>query len=304
MSRCRILGAFVIASTLCASCSTGTADTSATSVTSAQPRPVASADGAERSELTEHTAGAASTGRPEVPGSDGIGRELRRIVDGAVAHHGGRAGMAVVSGGKVYSAGDPGHSAAWSTIKVPIAIAAYKAGTAEEDTARAAITYSDNDASVELWNSLGGTREAGAAVQEVLSAAGDPTDVARQWGHSGDRVSFGEVSWPLSGQALFASHVRCIESAQLVVDLMGEIAEDHKYGLGLLKGSAFKGGWGPDDEGVFTMRQLGVVDGVGIAMYVHPEDDTESGGRAMLDDMARGLRELLAEGALRGGGSC
>ena len=85
---------------------------------------------------------------------------------------------------------------------------------------------------------------------------------------------------------------------------MGEIAEDHKYGLGLLKGSAFKGGWGPDDEGVFTMRQLGVVDGVGIAMYVHPEDDTESGGRAMLDDMARGLRELLAEGALRGGGSC
>ncbi|MEJ4099935.1 hypothetical protein V5S96_06135 [Corynebacterium mastitidis] len=298
MSRCRILGAFVIASILCASCSTGTSDTSATSV---QPRPVASGEAAEQVEQVEHTA---RMGSPEGSVSDGIGRELRRIVDGAVAHHGGRAGMAVVSGGQVYSAGDPGHSAAWSTIKVPIAIAAYKAGTAEEEAARAAITYSDNDASVELWNSLGGTREAGAAVQEVLSAAGDPTDVARQWGHSGDRVSFGEVSWPLSGQALFASHVRCIEGAQPVVDLMGEIAEDHKYGLGLLKGSAFKGGWGPDDEGVFTMRQLGVVDGVGIAMYVHPEDDTESGGRAMLDDMARGLRELLAEGSLRSGGSC
>lgn len=236
--------------------------------------------------------------------SSKLGAELRRIVEGAVAHHGGRAGLSVVSEGEVYSAGDPAQGPAWSTIKVPIAIAAYRAGTAGEDTARAAITYSDNDASVQLWNSLGGSEEAAAAVQEVLSLTGDPTDVTRQWGKGGAQVSFGEVAWPLSGQALFASKIQCVEGAEPVVELMGEISEDHKYGLGLFPGSSFKGGWGPDDDGVFTMRQLGVVEGVGIAMYVHPEDDAEVEGRAMLDDMARGVRELLVKGDIKAGRDC
>ncbi|MBC3186903.1 hypothetical protein H7347_10065 [Corynebacterium sp. zg-331] len=280
MSRCRIIGASIMVSVLCAACATVT-----------EPEHVA--------HIEQDFLGEAS--RP-VPSE--LGRELRRIVDGAVAHHGGRAGLAVVSGGQVYSAGDPGQGAAWSTIKVPIAIAAYRAGTAQDDIARAAITYSDNDASVALWNSLGTSEEAEAAVQEVLSLAGDPTDVARQWSRGGTKVSFGEVSWPLSGQALFASRVRCIEEAEPVVELMGEITEEHKYGLGILPGAVFKGGWGPDDDGTFTMRQLGTVDGAGIAMYVHPEDETESEGRAMLDDMARGLRELLTKGTIKVAPAC
>ncbi|KQB83916.1 hypothetical protein [Corynebacterium oculi] len=281
MSRCRIIGASIMVSALCASCTTA-----------AQPEHMA------------HVEQAAPTSAAPRSAPSALGKELRRIVDGAVAHHGGRAGLAVVSEGRVYSAGDPGQGAAWSTIKVPIAIAAYRAGTADDDVARAAITYSDNDASVDLWNSLGDNQEAGAAVQEVLSLTGDPTDVARQWGHSGARVSFGEVSWPLSGQALFASKVQCVEGAEPVVELMGEISEEHKYGLGLLHGSVFKGGWGPDDDGVFTMRQLGVAEGVGIAMYVHPEDETESEGRAILDDMARGLRELLSKGDIKASHRC
>ncbi|KQB86462.1 hypothetical protein Clow_01386 [Corynebacterium lowii] len=283
-----MIGASIVVSALCTACAPTT-----------EPAPVARVESLSTS--TEKSSGSERGGAE--PGSSELGKELRRIVEGAIAHHGGQAGIAVVSGGQVYSAGDPGHSAAWSTIKVPIAIAAYQEGTADDDTARAAITYSDNDASVELWDSLGSSTEASAAVQKVLSQAGDPTDVARQWGHSSN-VSFGEVSWPLSGQALFASHLACIDSADPVVELMGEISEEHKYGLGLLEGSAFKGGWGPDDDGVFTMRQLGTVEGVGIAMYVHPQDDQESEGRAMLDDIARGLRELLAEGKLKGGSRC
>ncbi|WPF67101.1 MULTISPECIES: hypothetical protein [unclassified Corynebacterium] len=285
MSRCQIIGASIMVSVLCASCTTVT-----------EPEHMA--------HVEQATTTSAPPSARSVRAESALGKELRRVVDGAVAHHGGRAGLAVVSEGQVYSAGDPAQGAAWSTIKVPIAIAAYRAGTAEDDTARAAITYSDNDASVELWNSLGKSAEASAAVQEVLSLTGDPTDVARQWGHSGARVSFGEVSWPLSGQALFASKVQCVEGAEPVVELMGEISEEHKYGLGLFPGAVFKGGWGPDDDGVFTMRQLGVVDGVGIAMYVHPEDETESEGRAMLDDMARGLRELLAKGDIRASRGC
>src|SRR3954468_17848017 len=67
---------------------------------------------------------------------------------------------------------------AWSTIKVPIAVAieARFGGappSATQDLLRRAITASDNAAAEALWSALGAPDVAGAAVQRVLASTGD-----------------------------------------------------------------------------------------------------------------------------------
>ena len=64
-------------------------------------------------------------------------------------------GIAVAGGGTVFAAGMTDPVAAWSTAKVPLAIAAERAGVAEDSTVTQAITYSDNAAADSLWEALG-----------------------------------------------------------------------------------------------------------------------------------------------------
>ena len=86
---------------------------------------------------------------------------------------GGRSGAVFsVDAGPVVEVGSLTSGAAWSTIKVPLAIAALTA--AAEDLVERAITESDNDAARALWKSLGPPAAAAAAVERVLASAGDP----------------------------------------------------------------------------------------------------------------------------------
>ena len=90
----------------------------------------------------------------------------------------GEVGLAlspIGSGEAVEELGTLRGGVAWSTIKVPLALAVAARDPTErdEELIDAALTVSDNDASLALWERLGPPEVAASAVQDVLAAAGD-----------------------------------------------------------------------------------------------------------------------------------
>ena len=74
------------------------------------------------------------------------------------------------------TAGEWSTGTAWSTIKVPLAIAGLRETDPPEVTEamRAAITQSDNDAAESIWASLGDPATAATKSRAVLAEAGAP----------------------------------------------------------------------------------------------------------------------------------
>lgn len=230
---------------------------------------------------------------------------LRDLVEEVQTRHRMPVGIAVTSGDRVVEAGDSAVGPAWSTIKVPIAVAAYRAHTADPTTVDAAITISDNDAATELWNTLSTNGSAPEAVEQVLRSGGDDQTTLADL----SQEEFGQTTWPLARQASFVSHLPCLAEAADVLDYMSDITQEHRYGLGVIETMAFKGGWGDDDDGRFTTRQMGVIDGIGVAIFADPGttqgpsgdrevEELERSGRAALDDLARGFEQIRTQGKI------
>ncbi|MBC2682056.1 hypothetical protein GSS87_06565 [Corynebacterium sp. 4HC-13] len=99
----------------------------------------------------------------------------------------------------------------------------------------------DNDAAEALWNSMGS--RADVLTNQILREGGDYTRVFHAGSLSDDSLAFGETPWNLSDQARFASNLRCIADHQSVVNAMAALNNGHDYGLGLIPGAIFKGGW-------------------------------------------------------------
>ncbi|MDN6461009.1 MAG: S-adenosylmethionine synthetase, partial [Corynebacterium flavescens] len=97
----------------------------------------------------------------------------------------GEVGIAVSGASQTSSAGVAGEGPAWSTIKVPIAIAALRDGASPE-LVNLAIEQSDNDAAYALWSQVKWSEDnATAAIDEVLAGGGfaRPVAIARRlWG--------------------------------------------------------------------------------------------------------------------------
>ncbi|KAA8885060.1 hypothetical protein F3087_29885 [Nocardia colli] len=220
----------------------------------------------------------------------------------------GQVGLAImpVGGGRMTIFGDWTSGIAWSTIKVPLAIAALRhdPDTSIFEDAEAAITVSDNDAAEELWQSLGDGLEAAQAVQDVLDEGGDSTTGVAGPRTKLDYTAFGQTEWTLANQVRFASRLPCLPQTFKVTELMSEITPDQSWGLGTLAGSAFKGGWGPDDDtGIYTVRQFGVVPTqsgmVAVALAAQADSGTYDDATAILTRMSVLLGRHLGE--LRGG---
>jgi hypothetical protein len=83
-------------------------------------------------------------------------------------------GVAIFDGQQVTTYGSWASGAAWSTLKVPLSIAAL---TANPDAAtpimQQAISQSDNAAADQLWSMLGDPQAAADAVEAVLTEGGD-----------------------------------------------------------------------------------------------------------------------------------
>jgi hypothetical protein len=205
-------------------------------------------------------------------------------------------GIAIASAGRrPVSLGAWSSGVAWSTIKVPLAIAALEEGL-EEDTADLVfknITQSDNAAAEELWSQLGDS--AAQLVQSVIRGAGDPTTVVESRRLRAEYTPFGQTRWSLTDQARFAAGLSRVPEASRVIDLMGDLSAEHCWGLAA-KGFAAKGGWGPGIADDYLVRQFAIVSAtVGVALAAEVRDGGYEAGVDVVNTLTDWLVEHLAE---------
>ena len=158
---------------------------------------------------------------------------------------------------------------AWSTIKVPLSIAAIQKNASTgsvtdpyggscshslDSAVNKAITQSDNCAAWWLWQALGGDNSSAAgSVTNVINAGGDSSTSVASTG-DGQSLTSGRTTWSLIGQAIFMSNITSIDGANKVISTMKtHNAGDGSHGLNTFT-SITKGGWGSTDT-----RQLGII---------------------------------------------
>ncbi len=216
---------------------------------------------------------------------------------------GARIGLAVSGLGldqKVQVTGGLRDAVAWSTSKVPVAMAVVAAGNADSQAAtlRAAITASDNAAAERLWASLGGGDVAAQAVDAQLQAAGDVRTAIESRTLRSGFTPFGQTDWPLTAQVRFTAGMACTEAGLHVLGLMGETISAQRWGLGAVGLEAqLKGGWGPGTRpGVgsgYLDRQMGVLvlkgKPMAVTIAVLPADGQHGTGTGQLTRIAKWL---------------
>lgn len=226
----------------------------------------------------------------------------------------GRQGIAVSGlglGQQVYRAGDFTSGVAWSTSKVPVAMAAISAGTANSSDLRAAITSSDNAAAERLFASLGSPSAAAAKATAQLRAAGDGrTTVQSQRLRSG-YTAFGQTSWALTDQARFAAGMRCTGPGRKVAGLMRQTVSGQRWGIGTLGASAaLKGGWGPGitagQADGWLDRQLGIatIGGKPVAIAIATTGGSHESATPTLTRLAQWARSNVGTTGLPATPSC
>ncbi len=160
---------------------------------------------------------------------------------------------------EVVSLGRWSTGVAWSTIKVPLAIAALRRNPARaHDLVVKAITESDNEASERLWSHLGDPARAALRVQAVVQECGDAATVVESQRTRPPFTAFGQTQWSLDGQARFAAGLPGLGDAATVIDLMRRLTPDQRWGLAA-KGIAAKAGWGPGLADDYLVRQFGIL---------------------------------------------
>jgi hypothetical protein len=196
---------------------------------------------------------------------------FEQLADGVPAH----IGVAIARPDRTYSLGRWWSGVAWSTIKVPLAIAALRSDWLNaRELAVKAITESDNHASEQMWSLLGEPVDAARKVQGVVAEGGDTATVVESRRVRRGFTAFGQTQWTLQRQARFAAELPLIPGAGDVIQLMSDLTADHRWGLAV-NGAAAKGGWGPGTNGEYLVRQFGILPtasgqwGVALAAEVH-----------------------------------
>jgi len=233
--------------------------------------------------------------------------------------HGYHLGVAVapLGGTTAFVFGDWPGGEAWSTIKVPLALAvvqtssgislgdgsdkypygACKADPSTGEAIRKALVNSDNCSAWQLWEGLGGDNSrAAAAVTQVLRSGGDATTTVTSTGN-GHRLTSGMTVWSLTDQATFAAHLPQLDGSQLVWTTMGLPAGDSGAGTGLhiFAGAHVKDGAGSAPPGGPVTRQLGVISvGDGMCSAVAIGTDRSGSAFSTLTSIASVLRANMA----------
>jgi hypothetical protein len=188
------------------------------------------------------------------------------------------AGLAIgsLAGGPVETRGELSESRAWSTMKVPVIVAALLAGRADWDAIESAITRSDNDAALLLWQRLD---DPAAEVEAVLRRAGDHATTLERAPDPRGHSSFGRTVWSLRAAVSFYAALGRGEllpdrDTHRVLDAMGRIVPEQRWALGAIPGMRFKGGWGPSEspEGGYEVIQVGIADSTVIAVAARAQD--------------------------------
>lgn len=202
--------------------------------------------------------------------------EMAAVIPGVI-------GVAVATATGVRSFGKWTAGPAWSTIKVPLAIAALR--RSDDDAAplvERAITQSDNQAAEQLWSQLGSPVDAAAAVAAVLRDGGDKTTSIQSVRTRPEFTAFGQSNWALTDQATFAAHLPCLRASAVVLEGMRNLVPAQQWGFGARNDSGAKGGWGPAIDGRYLVRQIAVLTTgsgtVGVAVAAAPTDGTFQSG--------------------------
>ncbi|MBD0862097.1 hypothetical protein IA539_12855 [Gordonia sp. zg691] len=220
----------------------------------------------------------------------------------------GQMGIAIapIGSDEVISLGSLKAGRAWSTMKIPVSLAAQrKRGPAVATMEDRAITFSDNDAAGELWGVLGGGHSSVEAVTTVLREGHDQrTHVSSE---VDDPPSYpGYTSWALRDQAVFGAHLPCLPGSEQIIRLMSAVAPNQQWGIakvGRDQGAvtAVKGGWGPatsKSQG-HLVRQLGIISTTGgqvaVSMAAIPRNGSFTDGTKMLTRMGNWLGKHLAQ---------
>lgn len=206
--------------------------------------------------------------------------------------------FAAVNGSTATTLGEWSGGVAWSTIKVPLSIAALRHSEPTTEAAvEAAITLSDNASAEQLWEQLGTPTRAGAAVQTTLQDFGDNTTQVQSQRIRPPYSSFGQTEWSLAQQTLFTAHLPCRPEAAPVIDLMRNLDPSQQWGLARIAGTASKAGWGPDENGAYLVRQLALITTatgqVAVAVAAKPASGTFSGATAILDQLTAWLQQHI-----------
>ncbi|WP_306507897.1 S-adenosylmethionine synthetase [Corynebacterium sp.] len=221
--------------------------------------------------------------------------DLRAELDQAIAEveseYDVRAGVAIADDKDVTQEGLTGEEPTWSTVKVPIAIAALRAG-ASTDLVDLAIKQSDNDAAWALWSQVAWTEGNAAEAVEAL--------VEDYGSHAHFEETFGYSTWLLADQAVFGSHLPCIPEAEYVYDAMDDIVQWQHNGLDALPNTRAKGGWGLSElDNGYTHRQFGVrntEDGaVGLAIEVTMPGEDMNEAIPALNVLATRVDEVVTD---------
>src|SRR5579875_2751402 len=187
---------------------------------------------------------------------------------------------------------------AWSTMKVPLAIAALREEDPPKvtDAMNTAITQSDNAAAESLWQSLGDPGTAARKVEAVLRECGDPT-VVQSHRVRPEFTAFGQTQWPLAEQARFISTAVCDNRNAPIFALMNDITADQCWGIGVIPGARFKGGWGPSPSGNHLVRQMGLLNTptgtTAVALAAQPVSGSFEEGTQVLTAIADWLAAHL-----------
>lgn len=224
--------------------------------------------------------------------------DLESVVRAVQEKFPGDIGIALSDGTNDMTGGSTEAVPAWSTSKVPLAIAALRNNPQQSPAVTAAITRSDNDSAQQLWDSLGEPSTAAHLVSQVLAEGGVDAQVQSTVVRPGFSA-FGQTLLSPAQEAHFAANLSCVQGSEHVTSLMGNIDSDQSYGMGSLPGAAFKGGWGPTPEGGYEARQMGTVETdhgrVALALWVKPQAGDYGTAQQALSALAQELQPLLGK---------
>jgi hypothetical protein len=254
-------------------------------------------------EVNPHPSGSSATrSSPSSVAASGLNPATAKSLTTMLSQLPGTAGISIApvgddQPGAVF--GELQTEVSWSTIKVPLSLAAFRQfGAAAQPDITLAIVNSDNAAAERLWAMLGAPTQAAAAVQRVLKETGDTTTVVQSQQVRSGFTAFGQTEWSLSEQARFAARFPCMPDSAGILELMREVGGSQQWGANSIDDSAVKGGWGPQDTGAgYLVRQLAIVPTgtgeVAVTLATTPDAGKFEDGIAILDTVATWISENL-----------
>lgn len=110
---------------------------------------------------------------------------------------------------------------------------------------------------------------------------------------------YGQTIWPQADAARFAWTLPCIPNAEPVLDQMRNITPDQQWGLATLDNTATKGGWGPNPDGNYLARQIGLYQTetgtLGVAIATTPDDGTFTTATSILNNLSNWITQNTTE---------